>query len=904
MNFDGFTPSPITRFSSLVETDDPTALPLGVAALARNVRYHLTSARTRDGLQSQWGFITPTKDAPITGLASLKVGGNPDTFAPVVYDQNGKLYVEQPAGSGTLKPLTSTQLTPPGNSSMQAAAAYKKGFFAFTDLKNSLGPPAVYSILNNTLDPLSMKPVGVSWAANTTYQVGEVVTPATPVGGNGHSYICTVAGKSGANQPAFPTTEGGTVAEGPTNPQMTWKENTPTMGQFLDQLLTAAPAVVNNPAAGAFPAGRDVYIAITLVNGNGETVPGPIFSFLNTALNDQFAVPSPVLPLWVQALTGANAVTGWKAYEADVAHGSAAPALSAFKNSGGLTNIGTNIFMNGAGAGAAPPVATTARFVPVGNICAGLRYAMVLYVSRTGYLTGVGFASVVSFTSPGNGFQLYMAYIPTGPAPQTAARIVAFTPAGQLSQAAGSGITSAGPYFWIPPAFPNGIFDLTTIAGGVTVADVVNGVSMTSTLINDNVTTTATFNFTDDYLKLTQEEISSFFRKIQVPNASDVYYSENLRRVFYAVDTLPSGWYVSLKDDPESIYGDTSILQVAENNGQNRVAVRDFQTATYLLKEESGHVLDLIPDNPSDWKPTKKWDGCGPCGPRAVDVGPDFMAFIHRSGAYVFKGTEPYHISPELQNGPANTTGPKNLSCTWARINWAVEQTFWTHIDLDNKEVLYGVALDGSTVPNKILKCNYEESPDFAPPIHFSPYIGKEIASGSCRKWSIDDIAANVCIRSKRTLSAPATDLDPATIQSQLLFGSADFDGVVSAQVPFVFNDNGGGFMSVYETVCPGESLRPSKLGGVQANVGGQGEGPMEVLALRGKDPEDGGPNTGGLVIAMKKKWQAGVPYSCGARGQNERFRLRISNGGVADVGFDLKWAAIYTQPISSARKG
>ncbi len=77
MNFNGFTPHEYTRFSSLVEQDDATALPVGVATVARNVTFHLASVRTRDGIQMQ--FQTPTQDQAITGLASLinqQAGGN------------------------------------------------------------------------------------------------------------------------------------------------------------------------------------------------------------------------------------------------------------------------------------------------------------------------------------------------------------------------------------------------------------------------------------------------------------------------------------------------------------------------------------------------------------------------------------------------------------------------------------------------------------------------------------------------------------------------------------------------------------------------------------------------------------------------------------------------------------
>jgi hypothetical protein len=54
------------------------------------------------------------------------------------------------------------------------------------------------------------------WLANNAYKVGEKVRSVLD---NGYIYICTVAGTSGASQPAFPVTLGATVTDG----GVTWK---------------------------------------------------------------------------------------------------------------------------------------------------------------------------------------------------------------------------------------------------------------------------------------------------------------------------------------------------------------------------------------------------------------------------------------------------------------------------------------------------------------------------------------------------------------------------------------------------------------------------------------------------------------------------------------------------------
>ncbi len=71
---------------------------------------------------------------------------------------------------------------------------------------------------------------------------------------------------------------------------------------------------------------------------------------------------------------------------------------------------------------------------------------------------------------------------------------------------------------------------------------------MTATVINDNTTTSATLNFTDQYL-LASTKVTSFFRKIQAPNCVDIYYAASLDRM---VLTLPTEHLVSLPADPES----------------------------------------------------------------------------------------------------------------------------------------------------------------------------------------------------------------------------------------------------------------------------------------------------------------------------------------------------------------
>src|SRR5215469_12806758 len=479
MNFEGFTPHEFDRWSSLVEQDDPTALPQGVAGVARNVSFRLSSVRTRDGIA--WQFQTPTKDQPITGLASL-INQQPSasTQVPLILDLAGRMYVESPAGSGTLVAVTSSQISLPTNVHMQVAAAYNRGYLAFSDMRVPVANAAVYDLPSGNLDPYSLRPVGARWQPNTIYLVGEVVTPASGgTVGNGHTYRCTTAGTSGGTQPSFPTGALQTVSDN----TVVWTENTATMA-----------------------------------SSNGP-----------------------------------------------------------------------------------------------GNICTGQRYMVVLFKNRNGYITGMTEASVQGFNVVNSAQQLTVSNIPLGPA-NTAARILCFTVAGG---------TSVGDYFYIPSQ------------------DSVSGITMSSTLINDNTTTSVTLNFTDIYL-LSTTKVTAFFRKIQAPQCVDIYYSASLNRM---VPTNPTGHLVSLPADPESFYGDTSPVQPGQLDGQNTICWRDFRGTSYSLKERSGYIVEVSENDPSTWQTVKKWEGVGPCGPRAAAVCNTFMCFAHRSGFYVFFGDAPQRVS-------------------------------------------------------------------------------------------------------------------------------------------------------------------------------------------------------------------------------------------------------------------
>ena len=203
MNFEGFIPHEFTRFGGLVDNDDPTVLPMGVAAVCKNCRFQLTTVATRYGLQTA---LQGPNQAAITGLASLiYTPENPgETLfqVPMVFDTDGYLLVESPAGSGRLVRVQGPLVTQPANAHAIITEAYNRALIAYSDLKTPKAPINVYGLSTQQLDPYGQKPLGAPWLASTAYLVGEYVQP-TATGGNGHLYRC-IARRHHATPPSQP----------------------------------------------------------------------------------------------------------------------------------------------------------------------------------------------------------------------------------------------------------------------------------------------------------------------------------------------------------------------------------------------------------------------------------------------------------------------------------------------------------------------------------------------------------------------------------------------------------------------------------------------------------------------------------------------------------------------------
>ncbi|HEV2274438.1 MAG TPA: hypothetical protein VGR96_09745, partial [Acidobacteriaceae bacterium] len=903
---------------------------------------------------------------------------------PMLFDTSGYLLIETPAGSGHLKRVQGPLVNQPVNAHAIVTECYNRALIAFSDLETAKAPIEVYGLKTGKLDPYGQKAIGASWLASTAYLVNEYVQPSAT---NGHLYQCTQAGTTAGAEPAWPLTEGATVADG----GVIWKEMTPVLVNRLP--APNSPQVTRVSGAGTFAAGRDVYVVITYRNAQGESTPSGPGILVNTVVDDavRFTVPALAnLPGWMQGLAAAYVPASVNVYEADVATGSAAPGTESYALVGNFA-LGATVTVTTTATGAVPPQHNAARVTPAGleppptptvirasgsggfpagrdvyviatatnangetlpsvagvlvntvlddavqvpipstqyvitgvnlyeadvatgspapadsayalvgsfqpnttatitaaasgppppgvntsgnggNIAPdadGFRYASIAFTNRNGQLSG----TVPAFTSVDvdlPGYELYMANIPIGPE-NVVNRTIGFSIADG---------TSAGPFFYIPS-------DTTS-----------NGALMSSTVIGDNTSTTAFFDFTDEFLQAeTSTDMTDRLRVIQAPAAVDVYYSPSIDRVVLTgVDGYASGHYISLAADSESYYGDTSPIQVGNGNGQRCICAREYLGTLYSLKERSGFVISPTATDPSTWSVQQRWEGVGPCGPRAVAVTNEFLLFVHRSGVYIYTaGTpQPELITKELPGFPG---------CFWSTINWDAEETVWCCADEENKEIRIGLPVGASTVPNQCLTLNYQEG--LSGPIHFSEFAGKEIATGGARKWSVDDIAGYVGVRAERQTAENYSPFGSQR-QSQVLIGSSSPDGTVQAIMPGVYNDNGQGIDCQYETTCEPGNMAVSMLGGMSINALGSGLMNVSVMVARSyvTSSQQGPVETREIKLPPFKltpeNWKG---YSGGARGQNERFRGRFTNGKVPDAWFALKYCNLFTRPIFSGR--
>jgi hypothetical protein len=101
------------------------------------------------------------------------------------------------------------------------------------------------------------------WTANQQFYVGDKVRPTAP---NSHTYVCTRAGNSGMNQPAFPKEVGATVDD-PDMHGVQWTEHTPVIVAGVSSQWSADlsnPVSLASPGSQADGSGNEIGVDYAL----------------------------------------------------------------------------------------------------------------------------------------------------------------------------------------------------------------------------------------------------------------------------------------------------------------------------------------------------------------------------------------------------------------------------------------------------------------------------------------------------------------------------------------------------------------------------------------------------------------------------------------------------------------
>ena len=175
------------------DLDDPSNLPIGLAAICRNADFGLTDVTTRAGhnlfVEGVAAGIQGLYQSAITGLLGLiytPENANQSFYQlPLLFQDKsdhsaGSLQGEVNVGSGVTQEITSSLLTLPARSSMIGTQAYNNGWLAFSDLNVPTANCAVLAMQTfkyggangippaaDALDPYGMKPFGWSWLPST-----------------------------------------------------------------------------------------------------------------------------------------------------------------------------------------------------------------------------------------------------------------------------------------------------------------------------------------------------------------------------------------------------------------------------------------------------------------------------------------------------------------------------------------------------------------------------------------------------------------------------------------------------------------------------------------------------------------------------------------------------------------
>lgn len=908
MNFGDAKPQAVPRFGSVVQWDASVQLPLGLASSVRNCRYTAQSIATRWGFRKRLTFGAP--NSSVSGIASLRYlaadNSGTEFINLLAYSAtDGNIWSAVPFNQSSVAQLSTDALLALANLvrvpglNPRVTQAFNRGYLALGDLTEGVAPAMVFDPAGGTLDPVSDIPFAAPWNPGKRYRVGHVVSPSSfqtfglPAAQGtwvplqtGHLYRCTVAGISAAAgaQPTWPLGTNATIADN----TVTWEEYTPTCASGLPD--PGAPITPTSTPDGASPIlpGATVFIALTYVSANGESINDIVTAqgtldtskVLQWTNNTGFAVDlsviMPAIPAAVAAggPLGINGATGYNVY-AYIVQGTPNPVQ--YLDSTYYAQLAGGPFAAGATAtitdwpiGQSIPQVNTATIVGSGNVDTGVRWMVVLYETRTEYETGFTSSAPIKVNVTQAGLGLLALQIPIGPY-NCIRRLCAFTVAGA---------SSAGPYFYIDqPDVQSPGFNQPDIP-------------ITSTTINDNVTTSATFNFTDTYLP-GASDVTAYFNRIEVPPASDIFFSKTLQQVIYTgCAGYPSGHLVSDLNDPEGIEVPGSNLQVSESDGDRTVCWREVRENQISLKENSGHAVIPNSGNPSTWNVQTLWRGSGPAGAKAAAVGvaddSEFLIYAHRSGPYRYTGGAPQHIGREIQK-------------LWDQINWDYGYLITVVIDEQRREIRFSVPMGTSTVRNCVLTLNAYFG--WGDPVVFSVRSGKLVPNVEGRKWSVDDIGPNEMVFIPQRYNVSDTALAGVDLKDELLIAGPDGAVYTLTEGQYYDQNYAGaqvGYFSTWQSV-PGQNPALSLTQLMGASCSAVGNGLPNIYALDDQGKKYGLSSTARqwMLTAVESQRDFGVVVAVACR-----FGIGFDNGGVPGAWFEMHTANLWTIPAYAARLG
>jgi hypothetical protein len=280
------------------------------------------------------------------------------------------------------------------------------------------------------------------------------------------------------------------------------------------------------------------------------------------------------------------------------------------------------------------------------------------------------------------------------------------------------------------------------------------------------------------------DDVTAQLSTIPVPSCANLVFAEQLNVMVYTTGQ-DSSHYFSNPGDPANIASPGGILGIAESNGQRtRGLVETISGEIISLKEKSGYEVTPGSSTPSQWGVSRRWFGHGPCGVRAWDTADDFIVYFDEdSGLYRYENGRAVQVGQELQG-------------TWDRLNKSASSQVCVCVDNIRKEVHIALPLDGATVPNHDIVCNYFNG--WEEPLMLT-MSGELMPNPHGRRWSDNDGAANggsfrFIKVLQRTLANPPS---PLIVHRQLVFCLSGIQqregatGYVDMSVPNQFTDNG-----------------------------------------------------------------------------------------------------------------